>query len=61
MSIDAKDVQEAKSLDDFITLFEGRETKGYGELYVIAESLLALAKANKKEIEALRVQIEAIR
>jgi hypothetical protein len=58
MSIEASEVQELESLDDFIRLFENRETRGYGEGYAICEAFLALAKANKKEIEALRIELE---
>ena len=61
MAIYAEDVQGVETLDDFIKLLENRETNGYGVIYILAESLLALAKANKKEIEALRAQIEAIK
>jgi hypothetical protein len=57
MGIEASEVQELESLDDFIRLFENRETRGYGERYAIFEAFLALAKANKKEIEALRIEL----
>ena len=57
MGIEASEVQELESLDDFIRLFENRETRGYGERYAICEAFLALAKANKKEIEALRIEL----
>jgi hypothetical protein len=58
MSINAEDVQQTENLDDFINLFEGRESHGYDALHIIAEALLALAKANKKEFDALKAKIE---
>jgi len=53
MTIEASDLQEVESLDEFIELFENRETTGYGQSYIICEAFIALAKANKKSLADL--------